>query len=434
MYARRVDIPSILAARRRSRAASDSGFFYGWAVVAAAFWVDLLSYGVVTVAFGVFFPVMSASLGWGRGLLAGALLLHSGVVAVLSPMLGGVVDRRGPRLLIGAGAAGLGLGAAGMGLVRAEWQFYLVYGVVMALGHVGLAEMVNHSTVAQWFVRRRGRALGFVTMGYSAAGIVLPLPLTALIGAAGWRVTWVALGAVTCAIGLAAAFVMRRRPEDQGLLPDGDRASRRAPAAAVAPEEEGSATDALRTPAFWLLLLGSNAASLALFGINLHLVSYLHDRGLSLGVAAVVVTVLYTAQTLAKPLWGFTSERLPLRACLAICYLGGSLGVLLLLLAHSLPTVLPFILVYGLTRGAQSLLVSLAWAEYFGRNIQGRVRGVAAPFRILSAAGGPVLAGVLFDMTGAYTSAFLIFAAMFALGGGLSFAARPPGERKAAPP
>lgn len=87
---------------------------------------------------------------------------------------------------------------------------------------------------------------------------------------------------------------------------------------------------------------------------------------------------------------------------------------------------LPFILVYGLTRGAQSLLVSLAWADYFGRGIQGRVRGFAAPFRVVTAAGGPVLAGVFFDVTGTYTVPFLIFAAMFALGGGLSYAARPP--------
>ena len=400
-----------------------SRFFYGWAVVAAAFWVDFLSYGVVTVALGVFFPVMTDALGGGRGVLTGALLVHALVVAVISPFVGPVIDRRGPRLLLAAGAVGLGLGAAGLGLVRAPWQFYLVFGVLMALGHVGLSDAVNHATVSQWFVRRRGRALGFVTMGFSAAGILLPLPLTLLIEAAGWRATWVALGATTAAIGLAAALTMRRRPEDMGLLPDGEPGT---PTTVAQPAERDDARAAVRSSAFWLLLLGANAAGLALFGINLHLVSYLHDRGLALTTAAVVVTLLYSCQTAAKPLWGFVAERLPVRACLAICYLGGSLGVLLLLLAQSVPTVLPFILVYGLTRGAQSLLVSLAWAEYFGRGIQGRVRSMAAPFRVVSTAGGPILAGALFDRTGDYTLAFLIFAAMFALGGAFSFAARPP--------
>jgi MFS family permease len=156
-----------------------------------------------------------------------------------------------------------------------------------------------------------------------------------------------------------------------------------------------------------------------------HRISYLNDRGLSLTLAATLVTALYLCQTAAKPLWGFTAERLSVRDCLALCYLGGSAGVLLLLLARGPLTALPFILVYGLTRGAQSTLVSLAWAEYFGRTIQGRVRGLAAPFRIFATAGGPILAGVLFDRTGSYGVAFLVFAAMFVLGAGLSYAARP---------
>ncbi|MFN8557584.1 MAG: MFS transporter [Dehalococcoidia bacterium] len=364
------------------------GLFYGWVIVGAAFWVDLLSYGLVTVAFGVFFPVMSAELGWGRGLLAGALLLHSAVVASLSPFSGQLVDRRGPRLLLGAGAVALGLGAAAMALVRAPWHLYAVYGGLMALGHVGFATMVSHATVAQWFVRRRGRALGFVTMGFSAAGFVIPLPLTVLIEGAGWRIAWVALGVATCTIGVVVAVVMRRRPEDMGLRPDGDEpvpgvAGTDGPAgtpAGVTTAEQGGVRAALRSSTFWLLLGGANAAALALQGINLHLVSYLRDRGLSLTMAATVVTVLYTVQTLAKPLWGFISDRLPVRACLAICYAGGAAGVLLLLVGRSLLTVLPFVVVYGLTRGAQSLLVSLAWAEYFDRGIQGRIRGVAAPF------------------------------------------------------
>lgn len=403
-------------------------WFYGWNIVAAGFCFDLLGYGVVTVAFGVFFPVMASSLGWSLGLLSGVLLIQAVAVALLSPGAGVIVDRRGPRLMMLAGALCLGLGAASLALVRQPWQFYILFGVVMAIGSVAMGDVVNHSTVSRWFVRMRGRAMATVTLGFSVAGIVLPLPLTLIIGGVGWRAAWVALGAVTLLVGIPAALVMRRRPEDVGLLPDGGPASDAAQPCQpstikVAPPT--SVRRALATPTFWLLLVGSTAGGLALYGINVHLVSFLVDRGMELTLAAAVVTALYVAQGLAKPLWGFTSERLPVRVCLALCYVGGGVGVLLLLLTRSVLTVAPFIVVYGLTRGAQSLMVSLAWAEYFGPGIQGRVRGVAAPARVISSAGGPILAGVLFDRTGSYTIAFLIFAAMFMLGGGLSLLARP---------
>ena len=413
---------SIPPARVPASAPERSPLFYGWVVVAAAFWVDFLGYGVTTVAFGVLFAVMAEALGWGRGPLAGALLLHAGVVAVVSPWIGAAVDRRGPRALVASGGVLLGLGAVSLGLVRSIWQFYLLFGVVMALGAAALSDVVNHATVARWFIRRRGRALGMATMGFSAAGMLLPLPLAALIHTAGWRLAWAALGALSVCVGLAAGLTMRRAPEDLGLAPDGGHVG---PAPARVAEGTISARAALRTATFWLLLLGSTAAGLALHGVNLHLVAYLADGGLSLAMAATIVTVLYGFQWLAKPLWGLAAERLPVRACLALCYAGGALGVLLLLGARSLPSALPFVVVYGLTRGAQSLLVSLAWAEYYGRDIQGRIRGLAAPARIVSVAGGPILAGVLFDRTGSYTIAFVLFAALFAVGGVLGGMARP---------
>jgi MFS family permease len=405
--------------------------FYGWYVVAAGFWLDFLGYGIGTVALGVFFPVMSDALGWGRGLLSGALLVNAAVVAATSPWLGRLVDRRGPRLPVAAGALGLGLGAATLGLVGAPWQFYAAYGVLLAVGQVGLGDIVNHTTVIQWFVRMRGRALGMVTMGFSAAGILLPLPLTVVIERAGWRAAWLWLGVLALAVGLAAAAVMRRRPEDLGLHPDGADHPIAVTAATAVPDDR-AVRAAVRSATFWLLLLGATAGGLALFGINLHLVSFLVDRGIDFTVAAGVVTALYTFQLVAKPLWGFIAERLPVRVCLGLCYAGGGAGVLLLLLARDVVSVVPFMVVYGLTRGAQSLLVSLSWAEYFGRGIQGRVRGLAAPFRIVSAAGGPILGGVLYDRTGSYTAAFLIFAAMFLLGGLLGFLARPPRPSDAA--
>jgi len=297
----------------------------------------------------------------------------------------------------------------------------------MAFGSIALGDLSGDATVARWFVRRRGRALAVATMGLSSAGIVMPVPVALLIERFGWRAAWLVLGGVVLVLGLAATTVMRRRPEDYGLAPDGAPATRADRSTIDAPVVEVSlgARAATRTPAFWLLVLSTNLAGLGFFGVNLHLFSYITDRGISAAVAATVVTYLYTLHTVAKPLWGLIAERVHVRHCIAACYAGGALGVLLLL-GGSMPWLLAFATVYGLTRGAQSFVTSLAWADYFGREAQGAIRGLASPFRHLSAAAGPIVGGVLYDITGDYRLAFAIFAAAFVAGGGVALLAKPP--------
>ena len=195
--------------------------FYGWWVVAGAFVSHLLSYGVLTVAFGVFFPFMAEALHLGRGLLASVAAAARLVSAALSPLLGPLVDRHGPRLVMGLGVLSLAGGAIVLAAAGSAWHVMLGYGVVMAFGSVALGDLSGDATVARWFVRRRGRALAVATMGLSSAGIVIPLPVALLIDRFGWRAVWLVLGGVVLVLGLAATAAMRRRPEDYGLVPDG---------------------------------------------------------------------------------------------------------------------------------------------------------------------------------------------------------------------
>jgi MFS family permease len=401
--------------------------FYGWAVVAGAFLSHFLGYGVVTVAFGVFFPFMAEALGVSRGLLASTGITTRLASAAMAPLLGPIVDRRGPRLLMTLGTLSLAAGAVILAVARSAWDVFLGYGLVMSLGVVTLGELTGDATVARWFVRRRGRALAWATMGLSAAGVVLPLPLAFLIERAGWRVAWAALAGVVLVLGLIAAGLMRRRPEDHGLAPDGlPPAGAPEGGGTSAGERSFSAREAATTPAFWLLVLSTNLAALALLGANLHLFSYIRDKGVSPALAAAILTGLYVLQGVAKPLWGLVAERVHVRYCIAACYLGGAVGLLLLIASRSLLALGVFAAVYGLTRGAQSFVTSLAWADYFGRDAQGAIRGLASPFRLAASASGPVLGGVLYDITGSYGLAFAVFAAAFALGGLVALAARPP--------
>jgi MFS family permease len=402
--------------------------FYGWAIVAGAFLSHVLGYGVTTVAFGVFFPFMAEALGVSRGLLASTGITTRLASAAMAPWLGPIVDRRGPRLLILAGTLSLAGGAGLLARATSAGDVFLGYGVVMSVGFVTLGELTGDATVARWFVRRRGRALAWATMGLSAAGVVIPLPLAGLIDRVGWRAAWTTVALVTLAVGLVAAALMRRRPEDVGLHPDGDATEPAVltPEGARAAEPSFSARAAARTPAFWLLVLSTNLAALALLGANLHLFSYIRDKGTSATQAAALITFLYVLQGVAKPLWGLVAERVPVRYCIAACYLGGALGLGLLVVAASLPALVVFALVYGLTRGAQSFVTSLAWADYFGREAQGAIRGLASPFRLVASASGPVIGGVLYDLTGDYRLAFAVFGAAFAGAGLVALAARPP--------
>jgi len=402
--------------------------FYGWWVVAGTFVSHLLSYGVLTVAFGVFFPFMAEALHLGRGLLASVAAAARLVSAALSPLIGPLVDRRGPRLVMALGVLSLAGGTAVLAAAGSAWHVMLGYGVVMAFGSIALGDLTGDATVARWFVRRRGRALAIATMGLSSAGIVIPLPVALLIERFGWRAAWLALAAIVLVLGLAATAVMRRRPEDGGLAPDGVASARAGHAVRDMPTEEISlgARAATRTPAFWLLVLSTNLAGLGFFGVNLHLFSYITDRGMSAAVAATLVTYLSTLHTVAKPLWGLIAERVHVRYCIAACYAGGALGVLFLLGPGSMAWLVAFATVYGLTRGAQSFVTSLAWADYFGREAQGAIRGLSAPFRHLSAAAGPIVGGVLYDVTGDYRLAFTIFAAAFLAVAGVALLAKPP--------
>jgi MFS family permease len=403
--------------------------FYGWVIVGAAFVSHLLSYGVVTVAFGVFFPFMASALGLSRGLLATTGVTTRLAAAGLAPLIGPLIDRRGPRLVMAVGVISLGAGAATLALAHNVGHIFLGYGVLMSIGLVSLGELTADSTVARWFIRRRGRALAWATMGMSVGGIVLPIPLALVIGRFGWRMAWLSLAVAILVLGCAATLAMRHRPEDSGFVPDGD-----APLPIGEPTTPGRGTgevsltarEAVRTSAFWLLVLSTNLAALALTGANLHLFSYLIDKGLSAGAAAGLLTYLYVLQGVSKPLWGFIAERIHVRYCIGMCYFGGAIGLVLCVRSASLEALLVFATVYGLTRGAQVFVTSLAWADYFGRAAQGAIRGVATPFRLAASTLGPVLGGFLYDGTGSYVLAFALFAGAFALAGLVALAAKPP--------
>ena len=277
-------------------------------------------------------------------------------------------------------------------------------------------------------------------MGTNLGNMILAPLLVWIIAAHGWRSSWLVFAALTLGlVVLPSSLVMRRRPEDMGLHPDGD--TPKAPAAAKAtggptahPESmasrQGDAwtrSAVLRSPTFWMLVGSFSVANLALQGINISLAPYAEDLGLGTGMVATILVVRAAVMISLAPFWGLAGEKavrplvraLPFIIQVAACFL---------FLAASRPVFLwSAIIVYGAAMSGTGVIQEVLWADYFGRVTLGTVRSTATPLLVLFSAGGPVLMNLIFDMTGSYKGAYLLFAGLFVVAAAVIWACRPPG-------
>ncbi|MBI4233428.1 MAG: MFS transporter [Chloroflexi bacterium] len=418
----------------RGRARVRGPFFYGWWIVLVGFLADFVMVGTGNFAFSVLIGPMSRDLGWSLTLLTGALALRSVVAGVASPLLGVLLDKRhGARLIVSIGSLVGAVALVGLGFVRTPLQFYLVFGVAGAASIASSSHLVTSTIAAKWFVRYRGRAIALTAMGISAGGVALIPISNLLLGVVGWRWTWVALGVLAFVLVTpASALLVRRRPEDLGLYPDGAPH----PPASVAGGRSGEARDtswtlaeALRTRAFWLLLLVFNVGFIGLAAVLIHQVNYLQGRGLSRDEAAYLATLFAFFALGGKPIWGFLAERFQARYLVAIMAVGCALGVVLLLTVHSPATAAAYAAVYGFFMGGTALLQGVAFADYFGREFLGAIRGVAAPIGSLTNSLSPLLAAMIIESSGSFAPALGLFVVLYLLSAGCILLAPPPRKR-----
>jgi MFS family permease len=235
-------------------------------------------------------------------------------------------------------------------------------------------------------------------------------------------------------------LVVRRRPEDIGLRPDGDggddtdagTAASAAAATAREPEEIWNLKEALRTRALWMLLVGFNITGLALSGVFIHFYPFLESKGIAPNTAAAAVTVFALCCAIVKIPWGLVAERFHVRYCITACYVGCALSLIILLNSNSVALVFLYAVMYGVTLGGDMVLKELVWANYFGRTFLGTIRGVIMPANLISVAGGPLFAAWLRDTTGSYQLPYTIFFFAALTGTLVIFLAKPP--RKARGP
>ena len=380
--------------------------YYGWILVAALGVTETISWGVLYYAFTVYLAPMQAELGWSRGEMTGAFSLGSLVAGLAAIPIGRWLDRHGPRLLMSAGSIAGTLLVLAWSRVGSLPQLYLIWA---AIGLTMAATLYDpaFATAAVWFERYRVRALTLITLIAGFASTIF-IPLAGLlVDRQGWRMSLLSL-AVILAVGTIAphALLLRRRPEDLGLHPDGaqlPQTQTHTQAHAKVERVPGVPLgEALRDPAFRWIALAFWLTTVATIAVGVHLVPYLEDRGYDPTFAASVTGIIGAMQVLARLVLAPFGERASPRLLAALVLGIQPLSLLVLLLIRTPPGVFLFVVIFGAVRGATTLIRPTLIAHLYGRAQYASIAGVLQFLLSLAQALAPVGAGTAYDALHSY--------------------------------
>ena len=362
------------------------------------------------LSFGLFVLPMGGELGMSRGLLGWAITARRMAAGVSSFIVGRLIDRYGPRVLIPVSAAIIGVALLAMSRVNSPWQVIAIFGL---LGMTGLAAPQNIMTsvpVAKWFQRKRGMALALAVSGLGIGGVFF-LPFTQwLLDSVGWRTTWVVMAVIFMATSIPlSAIFLRRQPEDMGLQVDGRPLASTGAGRTGPPAAEGmswTVREAFRTATMWKLLLAFALAGVAQGGTSVHRIPYWIENGFdaqivsfsSAGDAGGAATMALFA--------GWMADRVPIRVISVGSFTGLAVAMALALIGRNEFFLFSSGILFGLSVGAGMIVHSYIFAEYFGRTFLGSIRGIVLPVMLISAGIGAPMVGYIRDSTGSYVSSW----------------------------
>jgi MFS family permease len=398
------------------------GIFFGWWIAAGAFGTQLLLAGLFQQAYGTYAAVWVKEFGWSKTTIALAFSLLRTETGLLGPLQGWLLQRLSPKIVTRAGMILLGAGFILLSQAPSTAWFFASF-VLMAIG-ASLTGLLSLMTVlVNWFERRRATALAIMQFGMTVGGLMVPVVAWALVNY-GWRTTALLSGILFLALGVPLTELMRRRPEDHGLKPDGVEPVPRADGtgnvmASVAAELD--TRGALKTQAFWFLAFGHSLGVAVVSAVIVHLVIYLNEEiGLSIQAAASLFALMTACMILGQFLGGFIGDRTSKQNLAFAGMLGHSAALFTLALVPTVPGAVAFAVLQGMSWGLRGPLMGALRADFFGRRSFATIMGFSSMIVMFGAMGGPVLAGVLADLVGNYRSAFLVLASL-AGGGSLFF-------------
>jgi OFA family oxalate/formate antiporter-like MFS transporter len=402
--------------------------FYGWWVVFGSAGIIFLTGGTFFYGFGTLITPMTNEFGWSRASIAGAFSLRTELGGVWAPVVGYLVDRVGPRRLLLVGVFLVGTGFILLSRIQTVWHLYAVAALI-AIGIGATAGPVAMAAVAHWFHKKRGRALALMTVGGGSSGLMVVV-LASLIAAFDWRTALVIMGFTQWAICIPLALIVRNRPQDLGLLPDGEPAlpaqgqmaadERQAPT--VNPENPGhgmaagqdeglTMSQALRSRSFWLLASGMGLIGLGSVAVIAHQVAFLEEEldfpPLVASLAQMAVPIVSLAGRLG---FGWLADYVDKRKVLAVAYLFIAVGIVLMATVQSAWQVPLYLMIFAPGWGGSISVRPALQAEYFGLRAFGGIQGLMYFVASVGSFTGPIFAGVIYDVTDSYRFAFLMVA------------------------
>jgi len=398
-----------------------TGFFYGWIVLGIAALAVLLSGPGQTYGVSTFIDPLMEETGWSRSLVSGMYSAGTLVAGLTMAAIGRLVDGRGYRVMLTALALCFAGALLFMSTISTPVTLFIGFLLIRMFGQ-GSLTLVPGALVPQWFVKRRGRALTVLALGGAISSAILPLININLIAAWGWRRMWLLWSAVIAfvLVPLAWRFV-RNRPEDIGLRPDGERVEEvhASNADADSIEESWTVAQAVRTSAFWIVLLCSSIPSMVGTGAQFHHMSIMSSRGVGPTVAAAVFSVSAGVHVLVLPMVGYVSDRINAKYILSFGLLVQAATVLALLAVNSTASALLVGVLQGLKMAVLAIVGGLIWPHYFGRRNLASIRGLATSGMVISSALGPLPFGLGYDVFGGYTQIIVLMAGITLVGAAL---------------
>ncbi len=406
--------------------------FYGWWIVLVCSILGLYGAGTWHYGFGAFVTPVVQETGWSMAIVSGAFSFYRLEAGFAAPVVGFLLDKVGPKILVMGGAFCMAAGMVLLSRATSVVSFYAA-AIVTASGYSFTAESaVGAPLIGKWFIKKRGLVTGFYLSWKSLGGLVVPA-LTVLIAAYGWRNALLAMAPLTIVVAIPLSFLLKNSPEECGLLPDGEPAGQpfssisgvSVPAARKG-EVDFTLRETVHTPAFWLLVVCFFCFQMTMSALFVHMIPYLETVGFSASMAAFVVSIVTTVSIAGRIIFGWLSAVFSKKWLLVIAFILQGVGIFALTQAKTMLLVLPFILLYAPAYGGAPTVRATILGEYYGRKNFGTIYGLMQGISIAAGVGGPVIAGITYDVTGSYYIAFVIFAVVTVATGRSLFCLRRP--------
>ena len=409
-------------------------FYYGWLLLGTAALGAFIATGVAQTVLGGVQDLIALDMGWDRTTIAFAATAGTWISGLTMPVIGRLADRYGPRYMMVIAALIVGFGYLALSGVNSLWQFFAVYILLRSVAGPNLQNVVPRTVAVNFFRRRRNLALGVTAQNRIITESINIQIITLVSNYMDWRAAYRLLGFIALPLVIPLFIVMRRRPEDIGLLPDGDKA---APARNTSAKTDAASStgerdfdwrmrEALVLRTFWLIVGAEFLAVTTTGAIGFQIVPFLSDAGMSPTLAAGALSISIFLGGLSVPLWGYISDKSSVKR-LALTALSLILvPTVLLRLVDPLAFGFPVVMVWGILAGGMNVVGSMMLGNYFGRTSFGALNGLTGPFRTAAMGLGPSLGALLFNLTGGYQAIFITTIVCYAVAIALTSGVRVP--------